>query len=87
LLALADDVTVADGDGSVHPVRVGLLFLPAAHRVQPVSQDNPLAAPLTTLNVSMMHLQSEQDTLPAEDIVLIGHEREQEAVNNPDASP
>ncbi len=29
LLEVADDVTVADGDGSVHPVRVGLLFVPS----------------------------------------------------------
>ena len=79
---------MADGDGSVQPVRVGLLFLPAAHRVQPVSQDEPVAAPLLiTLNVSMMHLQSEQDTLPAEDIVLTGHEREQAAFCNPGTSP
>ena len=31
LLEVADDVTVADGDGSVHPVRVGLLFVPSGH--------------------------------------------------------
>jgi hypothetical protein len=88
LLALADDVTVADGDGAVHPVRAELLFVPATQRIHPISQFVPLAAPFPlTLYVSMIHLQSEHDVLPGEDIVFVGHDRVQIDVWRPVVSP
>ena len=42
-----DIVAVALGEelGAVHPVPVGLLFLPAVHRVQPISHKEPVAVP------------------------------------------
>jgi hypothetical protein len=74
-LKFADDVTVADGDGSVHPVRVGLLFVPATQRTHPISQfvllPEIMAVPVV-LNVSTLHLQSEQAILPAAEKVVCG---------------
>ena len=76
VVALADSDGAADGEGFVQPVNDALLFLPATHRVQPISQEEPLAAPVK-LYASITHLQSEQILLPGRDIVLIGQVPEQ----------
>jgi len=88
LLALADDVTVADGDGAVHPVRAELLFVPAAQRTHPISQFVPLAAPFPLkLYVSIIQLQLEHVVLPGEDIVFVGHDWVQADVWRPEVFP
>ena len=51
LLEVADDVTVADGDGSVHPVRVGLLFVPSGHVPEHILSTPSLLKVFSTQNV------------------------------------
>ena len=81
-------VAVAEKVENKHPVRDGLLFLPASHRVHPISHDEPLAVPFPTeLYVSMMHVQLEHDELPTADIVLRGHWPEQDDDCSPKVSP
>jgi hypothetical protein len=76
VVALADSVGAADGEGFVQPVDDELLFLPGGQRMHPYSQEEPLAAPVI-LYASITHLQSEQILLPGRDIVFIGQVPEQ----------
>ena len=81
-------VAVAEKVENKHPVRDGLLFLPASHRMHPTSHIEPLAVPFPAeLYVSMIHVQLEHDELPAADIVLRGHWPEQDDDCSPKVSP